>query len=92
MREAEAKMALKPLNIGEGRPGEGLMCRRMNGSRTPPMYVQLRSLSGRAMLNVTRDPYLAALHLVLLPLVGLLLGGLFGDLRRLNEETAGIQV
>lgn len=85
-------MAPKPLNLEEGGAGEGLTCRRASGSRTPPMYVQLRALAGRAMLNVTRDPYLAALHLVLLPLVGLLLGGLFGDLRRLNEETAGIQV
>lgn len=59
---------------------------------TPPVATQLRALSGRALRDVARDPYLAALHLVLTPLVGLLVGSLFGDLRRYNEETAGVQV
>ena len=61
-------------------------------TRTPPMMTQLHALTKRAFLNVARDPYLAALHLVLLPIVGLLSGTSFGDLRRFNEETAGIQV
>ena len=56
------------------------------------MMTQLHALTKRAFLNVARDPYLAALHLVLLPIVGLLSGTSFGDLRRFNEETAGIQV
>ncbi|CAN0077098.1 unnamed protein product [Hapterophycus canaliculatus] len=59
---------------------------------TPPFLKQLRALSGRALRDVARDPYLAGLHLILTPLAGLLVGSLFGDLRRYNEETAGIQV
>lgn len=59
---------------------------------TPPITTQLRALSGRALRDVGRNPYLAALHVVLTPLVGLLVGSLFGDLRRDNDETAGIQV
>ena len=56
------------------------------------MVTQLRALTRRAFLNVARDPYLASLHMVLLPVVGLLSGTSFGDLRRFNEESAGIQV
>lgn len=59
---------------------------------TPPVVTQLRALSGRALRDVARDPYLATLHVVLTPLMGLLVGTLFGDLRRDNSETAGIQV
>ncbi|CAM9125191.1 unnamed protein product [Ectocarpus sp. 6 AP-2014] len=57
----------------------------------PPVTTQLRALMGRAVRDVARDPYLATLHLVLTPLVGLLVGSLFGDLRRDNDQTAGIQ-
>lgn len=61
-------------------------------TRTPPLLTQLRALSGRALLNVARDPYLAGLHLVLTPVAGVLAGSMFDDLRTLNQETAGIQV
>lgn len=56
------------------------------------MTTQLHALSGRALRDVARDPYLATLHVVMTPLVGLFVGNLFGDLRRDNSETAGIQV
>lgn len=59
---------------------------------TPSIATQLRALSGRALRDVARDPYLATLHVVLTPLVGLLVGSLFGDLRRENGQTSGIQV
>ena len=83
MRRAEAAA---PASLGD-MPGDGT-----STNRTPPMITQLRALTGRAFLNVARDPYLAGLHVVLLPCVGLLSGTSFGDLRRFNEETAGIQV
>lgn len=60
----------------------------------PPPYLgtQLNALLRRSALNVARDPYLAGLHVVLTVCVGLVVGLLFRDLGRLNEETAGVQV
>lgn len=76
-----------PLSLGRSRRRQ---CGR--SSRTPSIFTQSKVLSGRALLNVARDPYLATLHLLLTPVIGVVVGSLFGDLRHLNSETAGIQV
>lgn len=60
-------------------------------SRKPSIVTQFKALGRRALLNAARDPYLGALHLILTPMVGLVVGLMFQDLRRLNEETAGVQ-
>ena len=59
---------------------------------SPPLATQLSALLWRSALNVARDPYLAGLHVVLTVCVGLVVGSLFWDLKRLNESTAGVQV
>lgn len=59
---------------------------------SPPVATQLNALLRRSALNVARDPYLAALHVLLTVCVGLVVGSLFRDLGRLNESTAGVQV
>lgn len=59
---------------------------------SPPVKTQLNALLRRSALNVARDPYLAALHLLLTVCVGLVVGSLFRDLGRLNGSTAGVQV
>lgn len=91
MKVRAAEAVAPPLSSLVWHTKASRVCRRGN-SRTPTVATQLRALAGRALLNVARDPYLAALHVVLTPLVGLLVGSMFGDLRRLNEETAGVQV
>lgn len=60
--------------------------------KSPPVATQLNALLRRSVLNVARDPYLAALHLLLTVCVGLVVGSLFRDLGRLNGSTAGVQV
>ena len=91
MRNAES-LAPPPLSFAAIIAGRGVCCYCGSASRTASLPVQLKALFGRALLNVARDPYLGALHVLLLPLAGLLMGTLFGDLTRLNEETAGVQV
>lgn len=67
-------------------------CARGDTGRTPLIPIQVKALAGRALLNVVRDPYLATLHLLLTPLVGVVVGSMFEDLRRLDSESAGVQV
>lgn len=59
---------------------------------SPAISIQLNALFHRSVLNVARDPYLAALHVLLTVCVGVVVGSLFRDLSRLNGCTAGVQV
>lgn len=78
-----------------GPPASALMeseASRYAARAPPPFWTQLDALVRRSALNVARDPYLAWLHVLLTLATGVVLGLLFRDLPRLNEETAGVQV
>lgn len=95
VRAAEASAPPLPPNIvaRSNTPSTGDRYPSDETRRTsPPISTQLSALLWRSALNVTRDPCLAGLHVVLTVCVGVVVGTLFWDLHRLNGSTAGVQV